>query len=55
MEHSPMQTKPEPSPVEKFLAFGRKVVATPKAEIERREAEYQKGRKATRQQRKAGR
>ncbi len=35
----------------KFVEGIRSIVAVPKAEIERREAEYQKERKATRQQR----
>ena len=33
------------TPFDKFLAFTKKVVAVPKAEIDRREAEYKKARK----------
>ena len=33
------------TPFEKFREFTRKVVSVPKAEIDRREAEYQKSRK----------
>jgi hypothetical protein len=40
--------KPEPSPAEKFRAFAQKVISVPKTEIERREGEYQKRRKAGR-------
>jgi hypothetical protein len=34
-----------PSPFEKFRQFTQKIVAVPKSEIDRREAEYQKSRK----------
>jgi hypothetical protein len=43
--------KPDPTPFEKFRDFTRKVVSVPKAEIDRREAEYQKSRKNKRKQR----
>jgi hypothetical protein len=33
------------TPFEKFRAFTQKIVSVPKAEIDRREAEYQKSRK----------
>jgi len=33
------------TPFEKFRQFTKKIVSVPKAEIERREAEYQKTRK----------
>jgi hypothetical protein len=39
------------TPFEKFLAFTKKVVAVPKAEIDKREAEYQRERKKLRKQR----
>lgn len=39
----------QPTPFEKFLAFTKKVVAVPKAEIDRREAEYQRARKLRRE------
>jgi hypothetical protein len=35
----------EPTPFEKFREFTRKVVSVPKAEIDRREKEYQSERK----------
>ena len=36
--------KPEPSPFEKLRDFTRQVLSVPKAEIDRREAEYQEER-----------
>lgn len=36
--------KPDPTPFEKFQQFAKKVLSVPKAEIERREKEYQKQR-----------
>lgn len=38
--------KPEPSPAEKFRQFAKQVLAVPKAEIERRDAEYKRQRGA---------
>lgn len=38
----------EPTPFEKFLAFTKKIVAVPKADIDRREKAYQKRRKTVR-------
>ena len=35
----------EPTPREKFLAFTKKIVAVPKAEIDKREREYQRARR----------
>jgi len=37
---------PEPTPFQKFQALAQSVVSVPKAEIDRREAEYLKARKA---------
>lgn len=34
------ETKKEPSEAEKFRAFARQVISVPKAEIDRREAEF---------------
>ena len=45
------KTVSEPSPAEKFRQFASKVLSVPKAEIERREAEY----KAQREVSKTGR
>lgn len=53
MEPKPA-SQPEPSPSEKFQRFTAKILSVPKEEIDRREAEYQKGRDSTRPQRKAG-
>lgn len=39
----------EPTPREKFLAFTKKVVSVPKAEIDKREREYQRSRKRKKQ------
>jgi hypothetical protein len=36
----------QPTPFEKFREFTRKVVSVPKAEIDRRETEYKRMRKA---------
>lgn len=36
--------KTEPTPFEKFRDFAKQVISVPKAEIDRREAEYQKQR-----------
>jgi hypothetical protein len=44
----PPTAKPEPSAFEKFRQFTAKVLSVPKAEIDRREAEYQKDRKKAR-------
>jgi hypothetical protein len=38
----------EDTPFDKFLAFTKRVVSVPKAEIDRREAEYKKARKIRR-------
>lgn len=38
--------QPEPTPFEKFRQFAKQVISVPKKEIERREAEYKKGRSA---------
>lgn len=45
-----MATKPneKETPFEKFKEFTRKVVSVPKAEIDRREREYQESRKKKR-------
>jgi hypothetical protein len=42
----PSPDKPEPSQSEKFRAFAKQVISVPKAEIDRREAAYQKERAA---------
>jgi hypothetical protein len=47
----PSSKKPEPSQFEKFRAFAQQVISVPKAEIDRREAEYQKGRAALKKRR----
>jgi hypothetical protein len=47
-----MQTKPKSEEAENFLKFTQKIVSVPKAEIDRREAEYQKSRKNKRKRRK---
>lgn len=41
-------SKTQASEADKFRQFTAKVLSVPKAEIDRREAEYQKGRKAKR-------
>ena len=49
-----MKTEPNPetgTPFEKFRRFTEKIVSVPKAEIDRRETEYQKGRKNKRKRR----
>ncbi len=38
------KAEPEPSPAEKFRQFAKRVLSVPKAEIERREQQYQKER-----------
>jgi len=38
------KAEPEPSPAEKFRQFAKQVLSVPKAEIERREQQYQKER-----------
>jgi hypothetical protein len=39
--------KPEElSPFERFREFARRIIAVPKAEIEKQEAKYQRGRRA---------
>ena len=40
----PTPSRPEPTPFEKFRAFAQQVVSVPKAEIDRREADYQRQR-----------
>lgn len=40
----------QPTPFEKFRNFTQRVVSVPKAEIDRREKEYQRIRKQRRQQ-----
>ena len=40
------KAEPQPSPFQKFQQFAKKVLSVPKAEIERREKEYQKQRSA---------
>lgn len=43
------ETKPaEPTPFEKFAALTKNIVAVPREEISRREAEYKQARKARR-------
>lgn len=42
------KAEPEPSPAEKFRQFAKRVLSVPKAEIERREAEYKATRQPTR-------
>ena len=39
-------TKPTESEFDRFRAFAKQVISVPKAEIDRRQAEYMKGRKA---------
>lgn len=46
------EPKPEPSPFEKFKIAMKQILAVPKAEIDRREAEYQKRRTIVRRERK---
>ena len=41
----------EPTPSERFKQLARQVISVPKAEIDRREAEYQKARKNKRKKR----
>jgi len=41
MEANP-STKPEPTPFQKFEALTRRVMSVPKAEIDKRHAEYKK-------------
>ena len=43
------KAEPEPSPAEKFRQFAKQVLSVPKAEIERREQQYQKDRAAIKQ------
>jgi hypothetical protein len=38
------KAEPEPSPFERMKALAAKVISTPKAEIDRREKEWRKGR-----------
>ena len=45
------ETKPEPKPAEKFKAAMKQILSVPRAEIERREAEYQRTRHVARAQR----
>jgi len=40
--------EPSETPFEKFRKFTKKIVSVPKAEIDRREVEYQKTRKGKR-------
>jgi hypothetical protein len=48
-----METKTEyKTPFEKFRQFTQKIVSVPKSEIDRREAEYKKARKAKKKRRK---
>ena len=42
----------EPTPAQKFIAFTKRVVAVPKAEIDKRERQYQAARKRKRDQAK---
>jgi hypothetical protein len=46
-----MPDKPVPTPFEKFRESARKLISVPKAEIDRREAEYKKARKNKRKRR----
>jgi hypothetical protein len=46
------EKKETPAPFEKFRRFTEKIVSVPKAEIDRREAKYQKSRKNKRKRRK---
>jgi hypothetical protein len=47
-----MESKNTLTPFEKFKEFTKQVISVPKAEIDRREAEYQKARKNKRKRRK---
>jgi len=38
-------TKPDVTPFERFRDFARRIIAVPKAEIDKQEAEYQRQRK----------
>ena len=39
--------QPEPTPLERLRAFARRIIAVPKAEIDKQEAEYQRRKKRT--------
>jgi hypothetical protein len=41
VEHDAKPDKPELSPFERFREFARKIIAVPKAEIDKHEAKYQ--------------
>ncbi len=44
MEQDAKPDKPELSPFERFREFARRIIAVPKAEIEKQEAKYQRER-----------
>jgi hypothetical protein len=46
------EAKQPPTPYERFKALAKRVVATPKEEVEKREAAYRKSREAKRQRKK---
>jgi len=45
VEHNAKPDKPELSPFERFREFARRIIAVPKAEIDKQEAKYQRERK----------
>jgi hypothetical protein len=45
VEHDAKTDKPDLSPFERFREFARRIIAVPKAEIEKQEAKYQRQRK----------
>jgi hypothetical protein len=45
VEHDAKPEKPDLSPFERFREFARRIIAVPKAEIDREEAKYQRYRK----------
>ncbi len=54
MDRDAKPDKPELSQFERFREFARKIIAVPKAEIDKQEAEYQR-QKAKRQRKSASR
>ncbi len=42
MEHDAKPDKPDLSPFERFREFARRIIAVPKAEIDKQEAKYQR-------------
>jgi len=45
VEHDAKVDKPDLSPFERFREFARRIIAVPKAEIDKQEAKYQRERK----------